>query len=239
MILKNYLTIAFVFTGLIAVSQNQVCSSSTDDITDLHSIGKCAIENFKKSNTREFIKVSTRNRYVRKKSANHHTNLRKSLKVVANATKAIETGSKGITTANRKVLSENVNSANSKEVLIKNFLRFDEVSEMPVFITCENSSNSIKQNCIKETIVGNILENLIYPFDAASEGIQGTVWVRFIIDEDGYVKNITTTGPENGVLLEKEAERLVKLLPKFLPGKHDNKYVNVEYFMPIDFQLEE
>ena len=86
--------------------------------------------------------------------------------------------------------------------------------------------------------VNNILEHLIYPFDAASEGVEGVVWVRFIIDVDGYIKNITTKGPPNGALLEKEASRLISLLPKFMPGKHNDNYVNVEYFMPIDFQLD-
>ena len=85
----------------------------------------------------------------------------------------------------------------------------------------------------------DILDNLTYPFDAAAEGIEGRVWVRFIIDEDGYVSNITTSGPQNGALLEEEAERLVKLLPKFIPGKHNDEYVNVEYFIPIDFHLDE
>ena len=84
-----------------------------------------------------------------------------------------------------------------------------------------------------------ILENLIYPFDAAAEGIEGRVWVRFIVDKEGFVKNITTSGPPNTELLENEAERLIGLLPKFIPGKLNDDYVNVEYFLPIDFQLDQ
>ncbi|SED17320.1 TonB family C-terminal domain-containing protein [Tenacibaculum sp. MAR_2009_124] len=123
--------------------------------------------------------------------------------------------------------------------LPNDFIRFDQVTEEPTFITCAHYSDFKKEKCVKETIVNNIMENMVYPFDAASEGIQGRVWVRFIVDKEGYVTRITTRGPENGSLLEKEAERLVKLLPKFLPGKHNNQYVNVEFFMPIDFELEQ
>ena len=125
------------------------------------------------------------------------------------------------------------------ESMVNDFVRFDQVSEEPVFVTCANYADFDRQKCVKETFVNNILENLVYPFDAASDGIQGRVWVRFIVDKDGFVNNITTTGPENGSLLEKEAERLVKLLPKFLPGKYNNQYVNVEFFIPIDFELEQ
>lgn len=123
---------------------------------------------------------------------------------------------------------------------IKDFVSFEEVKDKPIFITClDEKGTDVRQECIKETIRSSILENLTYPFDAAAEGIQGRVWVRFIVDKQGYLTNVTTSGPKNGVLLEKEAERLVKLLPKFLPGKKNGEYVNIEYFMPFDFHLEE
>ena len=254
MIFKRCLAITFMVTSLIGFSQEKVCESSgSDELDELHTIGKCAIENFKKSNTREFVRVSTRNRYLRKRKNSYLTNLKKNVStnsaaevkkdVIATVNKVNTSTIEAINTTTKvtetKVATTSVNSLGAKEVLVKNYVRFDQVSQIPVFITCNDANVDANKNCVKETFINNLLDNLIYPFDAAAEGIEGRVWVRFIIDKEGYVKNITTTGPENGALLEEEAKRLVQLLPKFIPGKHNNDYVNVEYFMPIDFQLDE
>lgn len=220
--------------AIVASSQTKVCVNAGDELVDVNTIGKCAIEDFKKSQKKEYVKVSTRNRFVRKRKNSYLKNFKKNI----NSTKVSRE-----TVVVKEVMEDKtiVKKENLvlKDVLVKDYVRFDEVNNIPVFITCVDTSNSMKDVCVKETFVDNILENFIYPFDAAAEGIEGRVWVRFIIDKDGYVKNITSTGPEKGVLLEKEAERLVTLLPKFIPGKHNNEYVNVEYFMPIDFQLDE
>ncbi len=221
--------------AIVAISQTKVCENTGDELLDANTIGKCAIEDFKKSEKKEYVKVSTRNRFVRKRKSSYLKNFKKNIN-----TKALvkETNVVKEVVANNSV-KEKREITRVEDVLVKNYIRFDEVNNTPVFITCADVSISMKEACVKETFVNNILENFIYPFDAAAEGIEGRVWVRFIIDKDGYVKNITSTGPEKGALLEKEAKRLVNLLPKFVPGKHNNEYVNVEFFMPIDFQLDE
>lgn len=214
------------------MSQPKVCESSTDEFVDLNTIGKCAIEKFKKSEKKEFVKISTRNRFVRKRNK-YLTTLKTNLNSVSNESAVV---------VKEVAVKEDVVKV-VKSVMInkeeRSLMRFDEVADIPVFINCTGLSLEEKKGCVKEVFVNNILDNFTYPFDAASEGIEGRVWVRFIIDTDGYVKNVTTAGPSNGVLLEKEAKRLVGLLPKFVPGKHNNEYVDVEYFMPIDFQLDE
>ena len=240
MSLRNKIALFTLFISIICVGQNKVCTSDANEYQDLNTIGKCAIDNFKKSNTKEFLQVSSRSRYVRKRSNVHLANFKKNIKAVSNFRKVKKVAvveAKKETSAGVKV--NNTVDAASGEVVLKNYLRFDQVFKAPIFITCHTTSDDVKDECNKETISGIILENLVYPFDAAANGISGEVWVRFIIDQDGFVTNVTTKGPENGAELEKEAERLVKLLPKFMPGKHDGKYVNVEYFMPISFHLDE
>jgi len=348
MILKKYITISFLLATLVVAAQHETCSSHTaDGYTDLNTIGKCAIENFKKSNKKEYVQISTRNRYVRRKSNSYLANLKKNLNKPANRTfetkvirtianvdnlpsftncvgstkedelacfqeqiqshvyanlnypsdalakrvedrvlttftintngyvkdikvkstnhlSSIENEAKrlinslpklkpakhnGVATELRHKVYVNFELANAEvkketvvshtEGYIKDFVAFDQVTEKPIFITCADYSVDVREECIKETIMHDVLDNLTYPFDAAAEGIEGRVWVRFVIDKDGYVSNITTSGPDNGKLLEEEAERLVKLLPKFVPGKHNGDYVNVEYFIPIDFHLDE
>lgn len=241
--LKKELYTLVLFVSTLCIAQDKVCTSSSNEYQDLNTIGKCAIENFKKSKTKEFIQVSSRSRYVRRTPNAHLSNFKKNINKVASYKKpkavipvVVKKEAVVSTSTSVKTTAEVVEN---KEVVIKNYLRFDQVSVAPVFITCDETSDDIKDECNKETISGIILENLTYPFDAAAEGIEGDVWVRFVIDQDGYVTNVTTKGPENGEVLEKEAERLVNLLPKFMPGKHNGKYVNVEYFMPIAFHLDE
>ncbi|CAM1364566.1 energy transducer TonB [Tenacibaculum xiamenense] len=347
MILKSNLTIYLALFCLSISAQEKLCEEK-EHIQDLNTIGKCAIENFKKNNNDGYLKINTRNRIVRRNKSNNDdlANIRKNIAKIAAEKKVLTIGevdrspifencdaftpneqtlcfkekvAKHIKTTltypynafkdgvEDKVLVSfvvkedgsiaNVLSTSSKsnkslereakkvitnlpklspalhkgkaiemkhevyvdfnlshegaiqdsyqvkdndsELMITDFIRFDQVTEEPVFITCSNNSKIEKDGCVKETIVNNILDNLVYPFDAASEGIQGRVWVRFIVDKEGFVNNISTTGPKNGELLEKEAERLVRLLPKFLPGKLNDQYVNVEFFMPIDFELEQ
>ncbi|MBT8252552.1 MAG: energy transducer TonB, partial [Bacteroidia bacterium] len=55
------------------------------------------------------------------------------------------------------------------------------------------------------------------------------------INKQGLVSGIRTRGPDK--LLEKEAARIVSLLPKMIPGKQRGKAVRVPYALPINFQL--
>ena len=229
MILKKLiLLITLAFSA--AIAQSQVCEGGNDSedlLSGLNTIGKCPIEAFKESKAKEYVTIATRNRYVRKKNNAYINKLKTNLATATVAKKKTEKAKKPVV------------ATTTKNTKVADFVRFDKVTEMPVFITCADFSDAFKEECKKETLVHYILDNLIYPFDAAAEGIHGRVWVRFIIDKDGYVTEITTKGPENGVLLEKEAKRLIGLLPKFIPGKMHDDYVNVEYFIPIDFELDE
>lgn len=81
-----------------------------------------------------------------------------------------------------------------------------------------------------------IMENMKYPKQAMKEGIQGRVAVRFIVEKDGSisdVKPILSVHP----LLNKEAVRVVKSMPKWTPGKQNGKPVRVRFNLPIMFKL--
>ena len=95
-----------------------------------------------------------------------------------------------------------------------------------------------KINCFNQRMVSHIQRNFNYPDAAASQNIEGRVWVRFIIGKDGKVSNIRMKGPKNGYLLEQEAKRMVSKLPTFVPGKQNGKLTNVEYYIPVNFTLE-
>lgn len=81
-----------------------------------------------------------------------------------------------------------------------------------------------------------IAQNVKYPKDAKKEGIQGKVFVIFVVAKDG---NTTDAKIARGVhpLLDKEALRVVNDFPTWKPGMNGGQPVNVEYTVPINFVL--
>lgn len=80
-------------------------------------------------------------------------------------------------------------------------------------------------------------QNAHYPEKAKAEGIQGTVYLTFIIEKDGSISNIRVLRSPSDMLSD-EARRLVKSMPKWKPGKQRGKNVRVQYNLPINFQLD-
>ena len=80
-------------------------------------------------------------------------------------------------------------------------------------------------------------KNIKYPPQAKENGIQGRVIVTFVIMKDGSITNAEVV---RGVdpLLDKEALRVVNLMPKWKPGKQRGKAVNVKYTIPVMFRLQ-
>ena len=113
-------------------------------------------------------------------------------------------------------------------------IEIDELSEVPVYPGCENIKNKTK--CLQENIQRHIVRNFKYPKEAKKNKIQGRVFVQFIVGTGGYVDIIKTRGSDD--LLEKEAQRIISLLPKFKPGILNGKPVRVPFSMPIIFRLQ-
>lgn len=78
-----------------------------------------------------------------------------------------------------------------------------------------------------------------YPMDEKSRGIQGKVYVQFIIEKDGSVSNVDIyKGVINGPNLSEEALRVIKLLPKWIPGYYYGKPVRTKFILPLSFRLQ-
>lgn len=82
-----------------------------------------------------------------------------------------------------------------------------------------------------------IAQSIKYPVIAQENGIQGKVFVNFVVNTDGSVTNAKIA---RGVdpSLDKEALRVVMSLPKWKPGRQGGKPVRVSYTVPINFQLQ-
>lgn len=76
-----------------------------------------------------------------------------------------------------------------------------------------------------------------YPQDAIELGIQGTVYVNFVVEKDGSISNITiekSISPS----LDREAKRIVQNFPSWIPGEVDAEPVRTRVLLPIKFVLE-
>ncbi len=82
-----------------------------------------------------------------------------------------------------------------------------------------------------------IAQAIKYPVIAQENGIQGKVYVTFVVGKDGSVSNATIARGVDASL-DKEALRVVNTLPKWKPGKQRGKPVNVSYTVPINFVLQ-
>lgn len=83
-------------------------------------------------------------------------------------------------------------------------------------------------------------KNIKYPVKERDNGIQGKVFVGFVVSTEGEVKHIVILkGVTGGEGLDKEAMRVVGLMPKWTPGTINGKPVDVLYNLPIKFELGE
>ncbi|MDG1760585.1 MAG: energy transducer TonB [Flavobacteriaceae bacterium] len=113
---------------------------------------------------------------------------------------------------------------------------FAIIEDVPLFPGCERVSKSERRKCFQEKIQRHISRNFRYPEIAQEMGIQGRVYVNFVIAKDGSITNIRMRGPDKN--LEKEAARIIGKLPKMTPGKQRGRPVRVPFSIPITFRLQ-
>ncbi len=81
-----------------------------------------------------------------------------------------------------------------------------------------------------------LAENLRYPAEAVKQGIQGRVILQFVVAADGNITHVVTLRDLGGGCGQ-EAERVVKSMPRWTPGRQDGKAVNVYYTLPVSFKM--
>ena len=87
-----------------------------------------------------------------------------------------------------------------------------------------------------EALLKYLGKNIKYPAIAKDAGIQGTVYVTFVVDERGDVKDVKVLRSIGGGT-DEEAIRVVENMPRWKPGKQRGKAVKVQYNLPIRFTL--
>jgi TonB family protein len=83
-------------------------------------------------------------------------------------------------------------------------------------------------------------ENIKYPQAALDKGVEGTVFVEFIVDSQGKVRDAVATdfvGEEADQLLKDEALRLITAIPTWIAGTYKGKNVDSYYSVPVTFEI--
>jgi protein TonB len=101
---------------------------------------------------------------------------------------------------------------------------FTVVEQMPEFPGGESAMNDFLD------------KNLQYPSMAKEQGIQGKVWIGFIVDKFGNVSNVEVLRGIGGGC-DEEAARVVSIMPRWVPGKQSGRPVIVKFRFPINFTL--
>lgn len=101
---------------------------------------------------------------------------------------------------------------------------FDVVEQMPSF----PGGNAALMNYLSN--------NIKYPVIAEENGIQGRVIVQFVVGKDGHISDVRVAKSVDPSL-DKEAVRVVKGMPKWIPGKQNGQAVTVRYTLPVTFRL--
>lgn len=108
---------------------------------------------------------------------------------------------------------------------------------MPFFAGCEEmKSMDEKRKCSNDSLIHFISQNISYPESARESRIEGTVYVNFVIDESGNVTN-SSVMRDIGAGCGEVALAVVNAMPKWEPGIHEGKPVNVKLNLPINFNL--
>lgn len=117
-------------------------------------------------------------------------------------------------------------------------LIFKVVEEMPRFPGCENiKGNEEGKGCSSKKMLEFLYANIKYPEEARRNNIQGTVLVRFIVRKDGSLDDIEAVRGIGGGC-DEEAERIVNMMPKWIPGKQRGESVDVQFNLPIKYKLD-
>ncbi len=127
-----------------------------------------------------------------------------------------------------------INAQEHKDVVVVEEKKPEPVDDNKVFESVEQNPQFPGGDA---ALLKYVRDHIRYPSVAQENNIQGRVVVQFVVTKTGsigQVKVVRSKDPD----LDKEAVRVVKTLPKFVPGKMNGHAVNVWYTLPITFRLQ-
>ena len=121
----------------------------------------------------------------------------------------------------------------SGKVKSENDVEEEEVAEPEIFMIVEESPVYPGGDAERSKFLS---ENLRYPHEASEASVEGTVYVTFIVERDGSLSDIRILRGL-GYGLDDEVLRVIRLMPRWTPGKQRGKPVRVQFNLPVKFIL--
>jgi protein TonB len=134
-------------------------------------------------------------------------------------------------------INENINPIEEEEKIVED-IPFLIIENVPVFPGCKGNNKELR-TCFSAQIskfVSKKFNTELASDIGLSPGSIQKIFVIFKIDKNGNIVNIKARAPKRE--LQNEAIRVIKLLPKMIPGKQRGKAVGVKYGLPIVFRVE-
>lgn len=122
----------------------------------------------------------------------------------------------------KKLTKSQIGQDNSEQIQEK---IYEQVEQMPEFPGGEIGLRNFISSSVK------------YPMEAHKNRIQGKVFVAFVVGNDGFVKNVKIVRGVDS-FLDEESVRVVKSMPRWIPGREKGKAVAVAFTIPIGFMLQ-
>lgn len=132
-------------------------------------------------------------------------------------------------------ITEGVNDLNKIEVKEQVIAEPVVVDDEPVSIAMVEQKPSFPGG--EAAMYQWLSNNIVYPPAASEEGIQGRVVVEFVVGKDGSITNARVVRPRHPAL-DKEALRVIKAMPNWIPGRNNGQPVKVTYTLPVTFKLQ-
>lgn len=164
--------------------------------------------------------------------------------LAANTTPAVEVAAVSVPTLAEKraiIEKKRVERAEQRRIAFEEMIRttpFYTDSEGYIVYNKAEVSPSFKGG--DDAMSKFLNDNIVYPETAKEEGLEGTVFVDFIVATDGSVRQVVVTdapGEDVDQRLRDEAIRVVRSMPKWVPGRQHGKPVHVSYNLPVTFML--
>ncbi len=117
---------------------------------------------------------------------------------------------------------------------------YSKVDVYPCFEGCSMFKNGSMEriNCSNERVLSYVKAHLIYPERDIESSNEGTIYVQFVVNEDGDIKEVKALN-KLGIDLEKAAVDVVKNMPLWIAGTIQKVPVKVKMTIPIQFKLDQ
>jgi periplasmic protein TonB len=131
-----------------------------------------------------------------------------------------------------------INIEDDMDDQVMDFVPVDDVVQAPVeaeIFTVVEEAPSFPGG--DEKLYDFLRENMVYPQMARESGIQGIVYVTFVVEPNGTITNVRVLRDIGGGCGD-ESIRVVKAMPSWTPGKQRGKAVRVQFNLPVKFTLQ-